>query len=420
VRQFLVLSKRNVTILLRDRSSLILMLIAAPAVGALDLLLAPAMGKAPFSFESGNAANGAITLFLMTIYALLVGGMSQMREFVREADIYKRERLVNLQIIPYVTSKVWVALLLAFYHGLAYTLLHYLAFKMPGGTAEFLQVYITLVLATLTGMLLGLVASALAPNAASAPLTMIMMFVPLIVLSGALAPIPPSVSQIASTRWAFQGLLGIVGAGKDVAADACWQLDEDLRDAMTLDDKAFNQCICMGVQVFEQDSCGFPGVGKYYTSEINETEPTEPAPLPPEPPEPVIPDAPEPPDDKYDQVKMAQYMNALSAYQNQVKDIQDSYKNQMELYRSMGDIYEGQMKKYQTDLAVYNISRVSAVKGAEGIIGSVTKQYGWAWIDKDDPDLYFPWLFDTWFAQIKISIIYIVIVLFLIKRKDVK
>jgi ABC-type multidrug transport system ATPase subunit/pSer/pThr/pTyr-binding forkhead associated (FHA) protein len=420
LRQFLVLSKRNVTILLRDRSSLILMLIAAPAVGALDLLLAPAMGKAPFSFESGNAANGAITLFLMTIYALLVGGMSQMREFVREADIYKRERLVNLQIIPYVTSKVWVALLLAFYHGLAYTLLHYVAFKMPGGTAEFFQVYITLVFATLTGMLLGLVASALAPNAASAPLTMIMMFVPLIVLSGALAPIPPNISQIASTRWAFQGLLGIVGAGKDVAADACWQLDEDLRDAMTLDDKAFNQCICMGVKVFEQDTCSFPGVGKYYTAEIDETEPTEPAPLPPEPPEPVIPDAPEPPSDNYDQVKMAQYLNSLSSYQDQVKDIQDGYRNQMELYRSMSDIYEGQMKKYQTDMAVYNISRVSAVKGAEGIIGSVTKQYGWAWVDKDEPDLYFPWLLDTWFAQIKISIVYIVIVLFLIKRKDVK
>ena len=47
--------------------------------------------------------------------ALLVGGMSQMREFVKEADIYKRERLVNLKIFPYVSSKVWVAMLLAFY-----------------------------------------------------------------------------------------------------------------------------------------------------------------------------------------------------------------------------------------------------------------------------------------------------------------
>lgn len=420
MRQFLVLSKRNITILRRDRSSLILMLVAAPAVAALDLLLAPAMGRAPFSFESGDAANGGVTLFLMTVYALLVGGMSQMREFVREADIYRRERLVNLQIVPYVTSKVWVALILAFYHGLAYTVMHYLAFKMPGGFAEFGQVYVTMVLATLTGMMLGLVASALAPNSASAPLTMIMMVVPLIVLSGALAPIPPAISQVASTRWAFQSLLGIVGAGKDVAADACWQLPEDLRDAMTLDDKAYNQCLCMGVNLFDQNSCSFPGVGKFYAEEINQAAPTEPPPLPPEPPEPLIPDAPPPPDDNFDQVKMAQYLNALSSYQNQVKDIQDSYKNQMNLYRAQSDVYQGEMTKYQEDLAIYNISRVSAVKAAEGVIDAVTAQYGWAWVDKDDPSIYYPWLFKSWFAQVEISIVYFALILYLIKRKDVK
>jgi hypothetical protein len=189
---------------------------------------------------------------------------------------------------------------------------------------------------------------------------------------------------------------------------------------MTLDDKWYNQCLCMGVNVFNEAACSFPGVGKYYVSEIDEVAPIEPPAMPPEPPEPVMPDAPAAPADNFDQVQMAQYLNALSSYQNNVKDIQDSYKNQMNLYRSMGDIYEGEMKKYQEDLALYNISRVSAVKGAEGVIGSVTEQYGWAWVDKDNPNLYFPWLFNTWFAQVKISFVYFVLILYLIKRKDVK
>ncbi len=60
------------------------------------------------------------------------------------------------------------------------------------------------------------------------------------------------------------------------------------------------------------------------------------------------------------------------------------------------------------------------MKGAEGVIGSVTKQYGWAWVDKDDPKVYFPWLFNTWFAQIKITLAYFLLILYLIKRKDVK
>ena len=418
--QFMVLSKRNLTILRRDRSSLILMLVAAPAVGALDLVLAPVMGRAPFSYINGNAANGAITLFLLTIYALLVGGMSQMREFVKESDIYKRERLVNLKIVPYVTSKVWVAMLLAFYQAFAYTALHYLAFSMPGGVLEFGEVYITLVLAVMTGMMLGLLASALSPNASSAPLIMIMLIVPLIVLSGALAPVPPNISQIASTRWAFQSLLGIVGAGQDVAGDACWQLNEDQRDGMNLDDKAYFNCRCMGVQMFNEDVCSFPGTGSYFVEEITMPEPTEPPPLPEQPPEPVIPPAPDPPADQYDQVQMVQYLNSLSAYQDNVKDIQDNYRNQMDLYQAMAEVYKGQMKKYLEEAARYNVARVSAVKGAEGVINSVSDQYGWAWVNKRDDSLYYPWLARAWVAQLEIILVYYVIILLLIKRKDVK
>ena len=239
LRQFLVLSRRNVTILLRDRSALSLMLAVPVGVGALSIVLALVMGRNAFMYKGGNPSNGGITLFLLSLFALLVGGMSQMREFVKEADIYRRERLVNLKIIPYVTSKVWVAMVMAFWHALAYACLHYLAFKMPGGLLEFGEVYVTLVLAVITGMMLGLLASALAANAASAPLTLIMLIVPLIVLSGILAPVPNAVSQIASTRWAFQSILGITGMGSDVAADPCWQLNEDLRDAMDLDAKDY-------------------------------------------------------------------------------------------------------------------------------------------------------------------------------------
>ncbi len=420
LQQFMVLSKRNVTILTRDRSSLVLMLAAAPAVGALDILLSMVMGKAPFAFMGGNAATGAITLFLLTIYALLVGGMSQMREFVKESEIYKRERLVNLRIVPYVMSKVWVALILAFWHALAYAVIHYIAFRMPGGFSEFIQIYFTLVLAVMTGMMLGLLASAIAPNAASAPLTMIMMIVPLIVLSGALAPIPPAVSQVASTRWAFQGLLGIVGIGSDVAADPCWQLGEDLREGMTLDDKAYQQCNCMGVKMFNEATCNFPGLGDFIVDSLSEQPPSEPEALPDPPAEPSIPEAPTPPEDNFDQVQMAQYLNALSSYQDTVKSIQDNFRNETDLYQVRADIFTSQMTKYQEDRARYDIERVSAVKVGEGIIDLVSDQYGWAWVNKKDPKVYAAWLFQVWIAQVIIVAIYLVIILFLIRRKDVK
>lgn len=420
LRQFFVLSARNVTILMRDRSSLILMLAAPLGVGALSLVLSFVMSRTPFSYKGGNPGNGGTILFLLSLFALLVGGMSQMREFVKEADIYRRERLVNLRIFPYVTSKVWVAMVLALWHALAYTGMHYLAFRMPGGLLEFGQVYVTLVLAVITGMMLGLLASALSHNAASAPLTLIMMIVPLIVLSGALAPIPPNISQVASTRWTFQSLIGIVGMGSDVAADPCWHLDKSLRDSMDLDEKTYFQCNCMGVQVFDQNSCNFPGVGDYYTAEIDQPEPPEPASMPDQPPEPVIPPAPNPPEDKYNQVQMVQYLNALIAYQDNVKNIQDNYRNQMDLYQIMADVYKSQMTKYQEDLATYYVARISAVSTAEGIIKGMTDKYGWAYVNKKDSKIYFPWLFTTWISQVEIVAVYFVVILILIKRKDVK
>ena len=420
LRQFFVLSARNVTILLRDRSALILMLAVPVGVGLLSVVLALTMGRNAFVYNGGKPLNAGTVLFLLSLEVLLVGGMSQMREFVKEADVYRRERLVNLKILPYVTSKVWLAFLLAFWHALAYAGLQYIAFKMPGGLLEFGEVYITLVLAVMTGMMLGLLASALAANAASAPLTLIMMIVPLIVLSGALTPIPSNISQIASTRWTFQSLIGITGMGSDVAADPCWQLDKSLRNSMDLDTKTHFQCKCMGVQIFDRNSCDFPGTRDYYTAEIGQQAPPEPAGLSPQPPEPVIPAAPEPPKDKYDQVQMVQYLNALVAYQDDVKIIQDNYRNQMDLYQVMADVYKSRMTKYQEDLAKYQVARISAVGAAEGVIQGTSDQMGWAFVNKKDPAIYFPWLLKTWIAHLEIVAVYFVVILILIKRKDVK
>ncbi|MEN6410745.1 MAG: ATP-binding cassette domain-containing protein, partial [Anaerolineaceae bacterium] len=418
LNQFIILSARNLRLLIRDRSSLILMLLAAPGVAALDFIIAPLMGSAPFDYNTGEASNGAITLFLMTIYCLLVAGLSQMREFVKEEDIYKRERLVNLKIVPYVASKVWIALLLAFYHAAAYTVIHYLAFDMPGTMVDFGLVYGTMVLAAMAGMVCGLLASALAPAASSAPMVMILLLVPQIVLSGALAPVPENVSAIASTRWAFEGLIGIVGFGSDVAADPCWQLPEDLRDSMTLEDKAAMGCRCMGTAIFIPGSCNFPGVGQYYVPEVNLPEVAKPADLPDKPADPVIPKAPTPPADQNDQVAMVQYLNSLKAYQDEVTAIQNAYKSAMELYESQANVYQAEMEDYQKAVLKYESARNAAVQHAEGVINGVRESFGWGWVNKSDPEAYRSWLIKVWGAQLILIGVYIAIILFMIKRKD--
>jgi hypothetical protein len=85
----------------------------------------------------------------------------------------------------------------------------------------------------------------------------------------------------------------------------------------------------------------------------------------------------------------------------------------------MADVYKSQMVKYQEDLATYTVARVSAVKAAEGIINGINNKLGWAFVDKKNPAIYYPWLFNTWVAQIVIVAVYFVIILASIKRKDV-
>src|SRR5690606_14838743 len=47
LRQFFILSARNINILVRDRFSLVLMLAVAPVVGLLDLVLSALLGRNP-------------------------------------------------------------------------------------------------------------------------------------------------------------------------------------------------------------------------------------------------------------------------------------------------------------------------------------------------------------------------------------
>ncbi|MEJ2484719.1 MAG: FHA domain-containing protein [Anaerolineales bacterium] len=418
-RQFLVLSKRNLRILTRDRFSLALMLAAAPLVGMLSVVLSLVLGSSPFDFTDGDPTSVVITLFMLTIYGVMVGGLAQMREIVKEADIYKRERLVNLKIFPYVLSKVWVAAVLAIYQATCYTVIQYLAFKMPGGTLEFFLILISLALATMAGMMLGLFASALSPNANAAPLIVILLMLPQIVLGGALVPLPESISNLTSTKWAFQGIMAVTGVGSDIAADACWLLDADTRAAMTEEDKIANGCNCLGTNALREDSCSFPSLGFFYNPKIDQGLPEPPGGEPVRPADVEIPDPPPKPEDESDTVAMADYLSALQAYQTQVEGLQAATKADFAKYESEISVYQAEMVVYQEDLIEYKAAVASAVQPAEAVMNTFVENIGWTFVDKDNPDEFWPFIYRTWGAQVLIISILFGGILILQKRKDV-
>ena len=418
LRQLAILSARNVKILTRDWFSLFLLLVTAPIMASLDFMVASGIGNDPFGFVNGSFNNVTVIMIVFTNTTMLVGGLSFMRELVKEREIYKRERMVNLKLSSYIMSKIWVALLLAVYQTACYIAIRYAAFDMPGGTQELVFVFITGYLLIFAGMMLGLFASALAPNGNSAPLLLVLFIIPQMVLSGAIMPVPTPVRSVASSSWAFQGIVAISGAGSDVARDSCWALPADERDNLTLDEKN-SDCICMGDNALHEDSCNFPGLGSYYDEAIDTADPLKPVEPGPKPTEPKLPEKPAYPQNPNDIRQLQAYLNELTVYNDEVAKLQDNYKEEINAWQDEQDAYKDKIETYQTDLTELKVKRAVAVGAAESTIENYKDDFGWTFVDKKDEDNYYKTVLGTWSAQLVIILVLLAGTIFMVKKRDV-
>ena len=275
-RQLLILSQRNLAILMRDRASLILMLAIAPILGLLDFVT---WRRTLFDPDQGDVGQAVTMLFVAALIAVMVGSLATMREIVKELEIYRRERAIGLQIIPYILSKIWIGVLLALYQAAIFVLAKKLAVDIPGGSDVLLDMYITLVLATIAGMMMGLLVSAISPNQNIAPLLTIIFLVPQITFGGGMLPVQtfgPSgqaINRSTLTKWPFEALVTITGLGRGIATDPCWQLPEAQRKDLTEAEKS-DRCQCLGPKLFK--SCNFPGIKAKYDPAVDRPEPAKP------------------------------------------------------------------------------------------------------------------------------------------------
>ena len=317
-RQFQILSKRNLAILARDRFTLALMLAVAPLLGLMDLII---WQQPLFSVEDGDPSLTITMLFTTILFAVLVGSMPTMREIVKEQDIYRRERIIGLQILPYALSKVWLGLLLSLYQGAVFLFFKVIAVPdFPTSPEILIGMYITITLAFISGMILGLFGSAIAPNQSVAPLLVIVFLIPQIIFGGGVLPIDtfgPSgkvLNKLALTKWPFEALVTLSGMGTDISQDPCWQeiteynqADPDTKkEPGDLSGDRKKQCDCMGETVFK--ACEFPGLMRAYKPIVDEPAPVKP----------TIPD----PKDYSDPQKFQQ---AQQKYQDEIKTYQEAY-----------------------------------------------------------------------------------------------
>lgn len=420
LRQFMILSARSLRILARDRATLGLMLLAAPLMASLDFILAFGVGRDLYSFQSGDLNKIIITLTLLMNTSILVGGLSVMRELVREREIYKRERMVGLNLPAYLFSKLWFALIVALYQSFWFTLARHVAFEMPGGPGEVLFFFITVFLLVTAGMMMGLLSSAMAPNANALPMILVMFILPQAVLSGALVPLPDFLSAPANSRWAFQGTLAISGVGSDVIGDACWSdMTSEERDDLSREFKDQN-CDCMGVNSLRQASCSFPGLGQYYVTAIDAEDPPEPQEPGPQPELPEFPEEPARPDDFNDPEAVQAYLDDLETYNQEVERRFEEFERELQEFEEAQDDYRDELEGYQEELEELESDRLSAIGSAESTIELYYDDYSWTFVDQSDRQAYLGMLLKTWGAQLALIAIGFLGVFLLQRRRDVR
>lgn len=210
VRQFNLLLDRYARILARDRVNLAILLLQAPVIG---LILAAVSKVGAFTSASGPVDAEKI-LFLLAVVAIWFGTSNSVREISKEGDIYQRERLAGLRILPYILSKVGLLALLCVIQTLVLLIIVTARTGLPPASAglffsPLVELYIGMVLAGLAGLGLGLCVSAFASNPDKAVSAVPLVLLPQILLAGVIfqvsGPVQP-LADVTISRWAVQSL----------------------------------------------------------------------------------------------------------------------------------------------------------------------------------------------------------------------
>lgn len=220
LRQFGILTSRYLRLIASDKRNLLILLLQAPIIGLILLLVAKEEAlQNPFS------ANARMVPFLLGAVAVWFGILNSAREITKESPIYRRERLANLKIGPYLGSKVLVLAGLCLIQSIILMavlsskvdfnpqMTTLSAFGSPtivtreppfGLWGSFL---VTTFLTSLTGLGVGLLISAWVNSSDKAMSIIPFALIPQIVFALALLPLPAALAPLSfltGSRWAME------------------------------------------------------------------------------------------------------------------------------------------------------------------------------------------------------------------------
>ena len=204
VGQFFWLTYRYFKIKTNDRVNTSIMLLQAPIIAALACLV----------FNEVTLS----VLFIMAVSSVWFGSTNAAREIVGELPIYKRERMYNLRLIPYIFSKITVLSLFSIIQSFVFVYILYLNYDNSDYDLFFnnpFSAFIWMSFLTISSTFLGLLLSAIFDTSEKVLAVVPIVLIPQIMLAGLVAKIGSKtvefISYLTFTRWGIEGFGNIQG-----------------------------------------------------------------------------------------------------------------------------------------------------------------------------------------------------------------
>ena len=216
VRQWWLLTRRNVDVLVRNRLTLAVLLGSPVLVTA---MMATLFRRGAFDPGGAAGVGPAQIVFWIAFDGFFFGLTYGLLQIVGEMAVFRRERLAGLSVAAYVASKITALLpVLAGVSAVLLVVLRVLGRLPAAGWDVYAFLFVTIVIEATSALALGLLASAAVSNAAQAALALPMLCFPQVLFGGAIVPVdqmatPGRLMSLAlSNRHAFAAL----GRGLDL------------------------------------------------------------------------------------------------------------------------------------------------------------------------------------------------------------
>jgi ABC transport system ATP-binding/permease protein len=186
VRQWWLLTRRNVDVLVRNRLTLAILLGSPVLVTA---MMATLFNRSAFDLGSAAGIGPAQIVFWIAFDGFFFGLTYGLLQIVGEMAVFRRERLAGLSVGAYVASKVTALLPMLAMSAVLLGVLRALGRLPAVGWHVYALLFVTILIEATSALALGLLASAAVSNAAQAALALPMLCFPQVLFGGAIVPV---------------------------------------------------------------------------------------------------------------------------------------------------------------------------------------------------------------------------------------